>query len=234
MIAARKAGQRPRRPGSGPKKTSKSTRSMRAFAAAGVSVTYHACDVSEPRGLGRTARTNPASRRPDRRHPARSRHRAILPIRSQTARRGLQTIDVKVGGAANLMTLTRRDPIRHFVGFGSISGRLGGFGQTDYSLANEMLAKLLGSLSPPAPLDQSRHLPLARLGRSRHGRAARAEGNPGRQRQPQLHAAGRGRRPSDSRVGGRRREPEVMITERSCHLSAMLCRGRRTLMPRRL
>ncbi len=57
----------------------------------------------------------------------------------------LATIDIKVGGAANLLALTRRDPIRHFIGFGSISGRLGGFGQTDYSLANEMLAKLLGA-----------------------------------------------------------------------------------------
>jgi hypothetical protein len=39
--------------------------------------------------------------------------------------------------------LTADDPIAHVVGFGSASGRLGGVGQTDYAMANEMLAKLL-------------------------------------------------------------------------------------------
>jgi hypothetical protein len=41
------------------------------------------------------------------------------------------------------MDLTREDPIRHFVAMGSISGRFGANGQSDYSLANDMLAKLV-------------------------------------------------------------------------------------------
>ena len=41
------------------------------------------------------------------------------------------------------MALTRQDPIRYFVGFGSISGRYGANGLTDYATANDMLAKLI-------------------------------------------------------------------------------------------
>jgi hypothetical protein len=36
-----------------------------------------------------------------------------------------------------------RHSLKYFVGFGSTSGRFGGVGQSDYSAANEMLAKLL-------------------------------------------------------------------------------------------
>jgi NAD(P)-dependent dehydrogenase (short-subunit alcohol dehydrogenase family) len=53
-----------------------------------------------------------------------------------------KTIDAKVAGAVNLMSLTRDDPLRYFIGFGSISGRYGGNGLSDYAAANEMLAKL--------------------------------------------------------------------------------------------
>ncbi len=52
------------------------------------------------------------------------------------------TIDAKVAGALALMQLTRDDPLRWFVGFGSISGRFGGNGLSDYAAANDMLAKL--------------------------------------------------------------------------------------------
>ena len=54
-----------------------------------------------------------------------------------------RTIDAKVGGAAALMALTRQDPLRWFVAFGSIAGRFGGNGLTDYAAANDMLAKLI-------------------------------------------------------------------------------------------
>jgi len=41
------------------------------------------------------------------------------------------------------MALTRQDPLRYFVGFGSISGRFGGNGLSDYAAANDLLAKLV-------------------------------------------------------------------------------------------
>ena len=54
-----------------------------------------------------------------------------------------QCIQAKVDGALALMELTRRDPLKYFVAFGSISGRFGANGHTDYSLSNDMLAKLV-------------------------------------------------------------------------------------------
>jgi hypothetical protein len=54
-----------------------------------------------------------------------------------------EMIAAKVAGAWNLMTLTRQDPVRCFVGFGSITGRFGGNGMTDYAAVNDMLARLV-------------------------------------------------------------------------------------------
>ncbi len=42
-----------------------------------------------------------------------------------------------------MMDATRRDPLEWFVAYGSISGRFGANGHTDYSLANDMMAKLV-------------------------------------------------------------------------------------------
>jgi hypothetical protein len=53
------------------------------------------------------------------------------------------TLASKAYGAMHLMRLTQSDPVEAFLAFGSISGRFGGFGQSDYSLASEMLAKLI-------------------------------------------------------------------------------------------
>jgi len=53
----------------------------------------------------------------------------------------LATISPKIIGTTALMELTRRDPLRYFIAFGSLSGRFGGIGQTDYAMANDMIAK---------------------------------------------------------------------------------------------
>ncbi|MEM6469361.1 MAG: SDR family NAD(P)-dependent oxidoreductase [Planctomycetota bacterium] len=57
-----------------------------------------------------------------------------------------QCFAAKVDGTIALAAATRDDPLEWFVGFGSISGRFGANGHTDYSAANEMLAKLIGQL----------------------------------------------------------------------------------------
>jgi len=53
-----------------------------------------------------------------------------------------QCLRAKIDGCLNLMDETRGDPLDWFVSFGSISGRFGANGHTDYSLANDSLAKL--------------------------------------------------------------------------------------------
>ena len=63
-------------------------------------------------------------------------------LRAQAARPGHGDAWRQGGGAVNLMRLTLQDSVRHFIGFGSIAGRLGSNGQTDYALASDALCKL--------------------------------------------------------------------------------------------
>ncbi len=145
MIAARQQGRNAAAAWERTKKDIEIDGTMRAFAAAGVKAVYHPCDVSDRSALAGVLEEIRLTDGPI----SGILHGAGLErsCRFDKKQRDtvLATIDIKVGGAANLMALTAHDPIRHFVGFGSISGRLGGFGQTDYSLANEMLAKLVGA-----------------------------------------------------------------------------------------
>ncbi len=52
-------------------------------------------------------------------------------------------LKAKIDGSLALMQATTTDPLEHFVTFGSISGRFGANGHTDYSLANDMMAKIV-------------------------------------------------------------------------------------------
>src|SRR5262249_5269340 len=53
-------------------------------------------------------------------------------------------ISPKLDGTLALMLLTMGDPIGYFVGFGSLSGRLGGHCGADAAASTELLAKLCG------------------------------------------------------------------------------------------
>jgi len=145
MIAARQSGQPAAQAWDRVRRDLEIDRSLRTFAEAGVDATYHACDVADRQQLA---------------HVLEAIRRTSGPIEGVLHGAGIdrscrfdkkqfdgvdQTIGAKVDGAAHLMALTRRDPIRHFIGFGSISGRLGSFGQADYCLASDMLCKLIGA-----------------------------------------------------------------------------------------
>ena len=56
-----------------------------------------------------------------------------------------QCLSAKIDGSIALMDATRNEPLEFFIGFGSISGRFGANGHTDYSMANDGLAKCIGS-----------------------------------------------------------------------------------------
>jgi acyl transferase domain-containing protein/NAD(P)-dependent dehydrogenase (short-subunit alcohol dehydrogenase family)/acyl carrier protein len=104
---------------------------------------YHCCDVSDAAALKRTIALIRRQAGPIRgilhgagvESAARFERKDMASVRS--------TILSKVHGALNLMQQTRKDPLEVFLGFGSISGRFGGYGQTDYSLASDMLAKII-------------------------------------------------------------------------------------------
>lgn len=57
----------------------------------------------------------------------------------------ITTVGPKCLGIEHLLAALDPTTLEAIVGFGSTSGRLGGHGQTDYSLANDWLAKILGA-----------------------------------------------------------------------------------------
>ncbi|MEY4180675.1 MAG: Phthiocerol/phenolphthiocerol synthesis polyketide synthase type PpsA, partial [Planctomycetota bacterium] len=125
--------------------------SLAEFHAAGVAAEYHSCDVADYASLqrviadirGREGRIDGVL------------HGAGVEVAASFAKKRWEnvrkTLAVKAGGAANLMRLLDADPPRHFVGFSSVSGRFGGFGQTDYSMANDLLCKLVKQFSDRHP-----------------------------------------------------------------------------------
>lgn len=118
-------------------------RSLRELRAAGVQATYHGCDVSNRAAL---AGVLEEVRRVD--GPIVGViHGAGFERATRFEKKQIELVDrtfaAKVDGAAALMELTQNDPLRYFAAFGSVSGRFGGVGQTDYSSANDLLAKLV-------------------------------------------------------------------------------------------
>jgi len=151
MISARQAGQQAAKAWERVRKDLEIDQTLQSFAAAGIDAMYHQCDVSDRQELSELLEQIRQTSGPiegvlhgagiDRSCRFDRKQRDVVE----------QTIGAKVDGAAHLMALTRRDPIRHFIGFGSISGRLGSFGQADYCLANDMLCKLIGAYRRERP-----------------------------------------------------------------------------------
>lgn len=62
-----------------------------------------------------------------------------------------RTVGPKVAGLEALLSHLDLSSLTDFIGFGSVSGRFGGHGQADYSLANDALASRLRALSEEHP-----------------------------------------------------------------------------------
>ncbi|MDZ4820442.1 MAG: SDR family NAD(P)-dependent oxidoreductase [Planctomycetota bacterium] len=125
--------------------------SLESMRSMGVQATYHLCDVSDRSAL---AAALESIRKMD--GPITGvLHGAGIEVSSrlqskdpETVRR---TLDIKTKAAAALADLTANDPLRHFIGFGSITGRVGCPGQADYAMANEAMAKLMAWLQLKRP-----------------------------------------------------------------------------------
>ena len=151
MTEARAAGKNPVTTWQDTEKWLEIDRNLRTFAQLGIEVHYHSCDVADRdqvaatlqrvrelsgpihgvlhgAGIGKDARF-------DRKQPDKV----------------YQCISAKVDGAWSLIEATWQDPLEAFVGFGSISGRFGANGHTDYSLANDMLCKQMDWLRSARP-----------------------------------------------------------------------------------
>ncbi len=117
---------------------------LRRFAAEEVDATYHACDVSDGAALAGVLENIRRTSGPIEGIIHGAGIERAASYERKTRDNVLETIAAKVDGALHLMRLTWNDPVRWFIGFGSVSGRLGSNGQTDYCLASDTLCKLAG------------------------------------------------------------------------------------------
>ena len=109
----------------------------------GINVSYHSCDLTDGENVQRTIRAIVADGGPIVGVIHGAGFESSSKFEKKKRENIARTIEVKVCGSANLLRCLDRHSLRYFVGFGSTSGRFGGVGQSDYSAANEMLAKLL-------------------------------------------------------------------------------------------
>ena len=117
-------------------------RSLRDFQQAGLDVTYHSCDVRDRESVAQVLDAVRTKHGPIRGVI----HGAGLEAAARFTRKQeesvIATVETKVAGAVWLWELIAQDPVRDFVAFGSTSGRFGGTGQTDYSMASDLLCRL--------------------------------------------------------------------------------------------
>jgi NAD(P)-dependent dehydrogenase (short-subunit alcohol dehydrogenase family) len=124
---------------------------LRQFADAGVEATYHACDISDRAALARTL--DEIRRQDGPIHGILHGAGMIDPGRFEHKRPAFveKLVRAKYDGLMNLVALTWNDPLAYCVGFGSISGRFGGNGLSDYAAGNDAMAKLLDWLRAARP-----------------------------------------------------------------------------------
>lgn len=126
-------------------------RNLAGLAQAGVTAAYHVCDVRDTAALGKTL------------DQVRRMHGPLVGVvhgagvevtgrfEKKTPEVVSATVGVKYLGALALAQLTQGDPLRYFLVFGSLSGRFGGVGQTDYAMANDAMAKLISGVRALRP-----------------------------------------------------------------------------------
>ena len=148
---ARAAGDDPNATWRGVERAIELDDNLREFTNAGVQATYHQCDVRSREELSSVLNLIRQTDSPIRgilhgagiESACRFDKKEVLVVEA--------TLRAKVDGAIHLIDLTQDDPLGHFVGFGSISGRLGARGQTDYSMASDLLAKVLSNFRRERP-----------------------------------------------------------------------------------
>lgn len=120
-------------------------RTLADNAAAGVRCTYHQADITDASSLGAVLARVRAAGAPLRGllHGAGVEHGVALAAKD--ASRVRATLESKVLGLQHLLALTRDEPFFAVVAFGSAAALVGNHGQSDYALANGLLASLLTS-----------------------------------------------------------------------------------------
>lgn len=151
MVEAREQGKNPLASWKQLEKNLELAKNMREFAAAGLSPTYHCCDISDWNALEQVLNAVRSESGPVRGILHGAGFESATKFEKKQPDLVETTLSVKVDGAAGLIALTSQDPVDFFISFGSTSGWFGGLGQTDYSLANATLAPQMMELRQQRP-----------------------------------------------------------------------------------
>lgn len=145
MEKARQDGQNPQAVWRKTEKAIELSATLAEHRQAGVSHDYHPVDLADAEAVANVLHQIRGSGRPIRGIL----HGAGVELSGDFVKKSLETVRAtlhsKVLGLQHLLALIQSDPIGAIVTFGSVSGRFGGLGQTDYSLASDLLAKFLAA-----------------------------------------------------------------------------------------
>jgi hypothetical protein len=143
MAQARQRGEDPRAARRAVEKSLEITESLERFATAGIDARYFPCDLADPIAVGGLVARVQRELGTIRGLVHGAGYEAAGSFATKTVAGLRATLGPKAAGLTNLLESLAGDELRFLVAFGSTSGRLGGFGQADYSLANDLLAKLV-------------------------------------------------------------------------------------------
>ena len=146
MLDARDRGVDPRAAWRTVEKSIEIDRTMAGFRAAGVDATYHACDLADDAAVRRLVSTIERDLGAVRGILHGAGYESACRFEKKTPQGLEATLGPKCIGLEHLLTAVDAATLEAVIGFGSTSGRFGGHGQADYSLANEMLAKMLTTM----------------------------------------------------------------------------------------
>ena len=141
MLQARQRGDDPRAAWRVVEKSIEIATALDQYARAGVSARYLPCDLADAAAVRRLVGQVVADVGPIRGIVHGAGQEAACRFERKSRAGYEATLGPKCVGLEHLMAVTDPRSLECLVGFGSTSGRLGGLGQADYSLANDLLAK---------------------------------------------------------------------------------------------
>ncbi|MFM7033886.1 MAG: beta-ketoacyl synthase N-terminal-like domain-containing protein [Planctomycetia bacterium] len=143
MLEARERAADPRSAWHTVEKSIEIEKSLERFREAGVDARYFACDLADEAAVRMLANRVVREMGPVRGVLHGAGFESACRFEKKTPEGLAATIGPKCVGIEHLLSVLDSTALEAVIGFGSTSGRLGGHGQADYSLANEMLAKIL-------------------------------------------------------------------------------------------
>jgi acyl transferase domain-containing protein len=146
MLDAKGRGTDPRAAWKSVEKSIEIEKSLAKFRSAGVDARYFACNLSDAAAVRALVQDVVREVGPVGGIVHGAGFEAACRFEKKTIDGLEATLGPKCVGLEHLVAAVDPATLEAVIGFGSTSGRLGGHGQADYSLANDMLAKMLGQL----------------------------------------------------------------------------------------